>query len=70
MASYAGLELTLKNTITPKDNNTPEFLAMFPRGKVPAFKGADGLLLTESTAIARYGKCSAFIRTLLAVCGI
>lgn len=37
-----------------KTNRTPEFLAKFPLGKVPAFEGADGTLLTESDAIAQY----------------
>jgi len=35
-------------------NKSPEFLAKFPVGKVPAFEGNDGLLLVESSAIARY----------------
>ncbi|PKX93608.1 glutathione S-transferase family protein [Aspergillus novofumigatus IBT 16806] len=36
------------------DNRTPEFLAKFPFGKVPAFEGADGTKLVESDAIAQY----------------
>ncbi|RHZ54227.1 glutathione S-transferase family protein [Aspergillus thermomutatus] len=36
------------------DNRTPEFLAKFPLGKVPAFEGADGTKLVESDAIAQY----------------
>lgn len=36
------------------DNKTPEFLAKFPYGKVPAFEGADGFTLTEGSAIAAY----------------
>lgn len=35
-------------------NTTDEFRAKFPFGKVPAFEGADGTLLTESDAIAQY----------------
>ncbi|KAL2157286.1 hypothetical protein VTH06DRAFT_6224 [Thermothelomyces fergusii] len=36
-------------------NKTPEFLAKFPLGKVPAFETADGsLYLTEAHAIARF----------------
>ncbi len=36
-------------------NRTPEWLAKFPLGKVPAFESADGTLhLTEGQAIARY----------------
>jgi elongation factor 1-gamma len=51
-----GLELELvpgyQHGVT---NRTPEFLAKFPLGKVPAFESADGsLLLTEGHAIARY----------------
>ena len=37
-----------------KTNTSPEFLAKFPLGKVPAFEGADGFCLTEGGAIARY----------------
>ncbi|KAL1620894.1 hypothetical protein SLS54_005824 [Diplodia seriata] len=37
-----------------KTNKTPEFLAKFPTGKVPAFEGADGLNLLESDAIMQY----------------
>lgn len=36
-------------------NKTPEFLAKFLPGKIPAFEGKDGLLLTETRAIIRYG---------------
>ncbi|KAK4157781.1 glutathione S-transferase [Chaetomidium leptoderma] len=36
-------------------NRTPEFLAKFPLGKVPAFESGDGsFVLTEGQAIARY----------------
>ena len=35
-------------------NKKPEFLNKFPLGKVPAFEGSDGVLLTESNAIAYY----------------
>lgn len=36
-------------------NKSPEFLAKFPLGKVPAFETADGsLYLTEAQAIARF----------------
>lgn len=33
---------------------TPEFLAKWPLGKVPAFEGADGYCLAEGAAIAQY----------------
>ncbi|KAF4171958.1 hypothetical protein CNMCM8927_006346 [Aspergillus lentulus] len=36
------------------DNRTPEFLAKFPFGKLPAFEGTDGTKLVESDAIAHY----------------
>ena len=37
------------------DNNTPEFLAKFMYGRVPAFESADGsFTLSEGQAIARY----------------
>ena len=35
-------------------NKTPDFLKKFPLGKVPAFEGSDGTILTESNAIAYY----------------
>src|SRR5258706_6630980 len=35
-------------------NKTPEFLAKFASGKVPAFEANDGFTLFEGTAIARY----------------
>lgn len=36
-------------------NKTPEFLAKFPLGKIPAFESGDGsFALTEGQAIARY----------------
>ncbi|KAJ2774183.1 Elongation factor 1-gamma, partial [Coemansia nantahalensis] len=36
------------------DNQTPEYLAKNPSGKVPAFVGADGYTLYDSSAIAMY----------------
>jgi len=35
-------------------NKSPDYLAKFPLGKIPAFEAPDGLLLTESNAIANY----------------
>jgi len=35
-------------------NKSPEFLAKFPLGKVPALETADGFTLTESQAICRF----------------
>lgn len=40
--------------VMAKTNRTPEFLAKFPFGKVPAFEGADGTTLFESDAITQY----------------
>lgn len=37
-------------------NRTPEFIAKFASGKVPAFEDKDGFCLFEGNAIARYGK--------------
>lgn len=54
VASIAGLNLTLSPIVLRETNRTPEYLAKFPHGKVPAFEGPDGFLLTESTAIAKY----------------
>ncbi|KAJ1933408.1 hypothetical protein EC988_009129, partial [Linderina pennispora] len=55
VASFLGLDLAT----TPEfqmgvDNKTPEYLAKYPAGKVPAFEGADGFRLTDSSAIAYY----------------
>lgn len=41
-----------------EDNKKPEFLSKFPHGKIPAFEGKDGFLLSESYAIGRYGESS------------
>lgn len=55
VAAIAGLTLD-----EPSDyvhfttNKTPEFLAKFASGKVPAFEAKDGFTLFEGTAIARY----------------
>jgi hypothetical protein len=54
-AAIAGLHLQLKETKVDPDTKTPEYLSKFPTGKIPAFEGSDGLLLVESSAIARYG---------------
>ncbi|KAI1198114.1 glutathione S-transferase [Nemania serpens] len=49
-----GLEIEIPPFTISETNRTPEFLAKFPLGKIPAFEGADGFLLTESIAIATY----------------
>jgi len=37
-----------------KDNKLPEYLAMFPHRKMPAFKSTSGFALVEGAAIAHY----------------
>ncbi|KAL4891575.1 glutathione S-transferase [Aspergillus ambiguus] len=53
-ANLNGLELEIPEFKMMETNKTPEFLAKFPLGKVPAFEGADGTLLVESDAITQY----------------
>merc|ERR1712180_173324 len=54
-AKYSGAQVTLaKDFVFGETNKSPEFLKKFPLGKVTAFEGSDGLLLTESNAIAYY----------------
>jgi len=54
-AKYSGAQLTVaKDFVFGETNKTPEFLTKFPLGKVPAFEGSDGVILTESNAIAYY----------------
>merc|ERR1711872_87274 len=54
-AKYSGAEVTVaKDFVFGESNKKPEFLKKFPLGKVPAFEGSDGVLLTESNAIAYY----------------
>ncbi|EIW84054.1 glutathione S-transferase C-terminal-like protein [Coniophora puteana RWD-64-598 SS2] len=54
VAAFTGQSLITPPVIYGETNKTPEYLALFPFGKVPAFKGADGFLLTEGATIARY----------------
>jgi len=54
-AKYSGAQVTVaKDFVFGETNKTPAFLKKFPLGKVPAFEGSDGVLLTESNAIAYY----------------
>merc|ERR1711892_1480641 len=54
-AKYSGAQLTVaKDFVFGETNKTPDFLKKFPLGKVPAFEGSDGVILTESNAIAYY----------------
>jgi len=54
-AKYSGADLTVaKDFVFGETNKSADFLKKFPLGKVPAFEGKDGTLLTESNAIAYY----------------
>merc|ERR1712137_1085033 len=54
-AKYSGAKLTVaKDFVFGETNKSAEFTKKFPLGKVPAFEGSDGTLLTESNAIAYY----------------
>merc|ERR1712042_186010 len=54
-AKYSGAKLTVsKDFKFGETNKSAAFLKKFPLGKVPAFEGTDGTLLTESNAIAYY----------------
>ncbi|EIW83478.1 glutathione S-transferase C-terminal-like protein [Coniophora puteana RWD-64-598 SS2] len=54
VASITGIELDFPEITFGETNKSPEFLAKFPLGKIPAFEGADGLKLTEGIVIAQY----------------
>ena len=55
VAAVAGLTLDEPSGyVHYTTNKTPEFLAKFASGKVPAFEAKDGFTLFEGTAIARY----------------
>ncbi|KAJ1676459.1 hypothetical protein EV182_008157, partial [Spiromyces aspiralis] len=54
-AKYVGVDIeTTPNFQISTDTRTPEFLAKFPIGKVPAFETPEGFAVTDSTAIAYY----------------
>merc|ERR1712025_677530 len=51
-AKYSGAQVAVaKDFVFGETNKSAEFLKKFPLGKVPAFEGSDGLILTESNAI-------------------
>jgi len=52
--AYSGLKIDRPEYTHFKDNKSPEYLAMFPHGKMPAFKSTSGFTLVEGAAIARY----------------
>ena len=54
-AAEKGLELPTETiSIIAREQKSPEFLAINPRGQTPALKLDDGSVLTESVAICRY----------------
>jgi glutathione S-transferase len=54
-ADYLGLDYTwVPVDITKGETRTPEFLAAFPLGRIPAVGFPDGSRLAESNAIIRY----------------
>jgi elongation factor 1-gamma len=60
-AVLAGIKYNLPTGYTHfETNKTPEYLAKFPHGKIPAWEGADGFKLFEAAAIARYCECYIF----------
>lgn len=56
-ANYNNQQITMVPDFKMGETNkTPEFLAKFPLGRVPAFESTDGsFTLYESNAIAYYG---------------
>ena len=54
-AKVNGLQIDFEPTLPVVDSHKPEVTAKGPLGKVPVFEGSDGLILTESRAILRYG---------------
>merc|ERR1711872_570807 len=54
-AKYSGADVKVaQDFVFGETNKSADFLKKFPLGKVPAFEGSDGTLLTESNAIAYY----------------
>ncbi|KAF7966903.1 hypothetical protein HWV62_23923 [Athelia sp. TMB] len=54
-AVLGGLQVDLPESyVHRQDNQTPEFKAKFPHGKIPAWEGKDGFIMFESTPIAKY----------------
>lgn len=54
VAKYCGLQLEVVSIKMGVDNKAPDYLAKFPMGKVPGFVGADGYILSESSAVCYY----------------
>ena len=55
-AKYNGLTIEVPQFSMGIENKTPEYLAKFPMGKVPGFEDSNGNILSESGAMAYYGK--------------
>merc|ERR1712200_149364 len=54
-AKYSGADVKVaQDFVFGETNKSADFLKKFPLGKVPAFEGSDGTVLTESNAIAYY----------------
>ena len=53
-AKYAGVEFTTHQVNLPVENRSPEFMAKFPFGHVPALETPEGVYLYESNAIVYY----------------
>jgi elongation factor 1-gamma len=56
VAKYGGVELDMPEFTHMQDNKKTEYIAKFPGGKIPAFEGKDGFLLTETIAVTKYCK--------------
>ena len=55
VAALTNQELTYPESYTHfETNKTPEFMAKFPHGKIPALEAADGRFITEGVVIAQY----------------
>ncbi|KIJ64743.1 hypothetical protein HYDPIDRAFT_111336 [Hydnomerulius pinastri MD-312] len=59
-AAVAGVEVELLPFEFGTTNKSSEFLAVVPYGKIPAFKGNDGVTFIEGAPIARHGKARSF----------
>jgi hypothetical protein len=57
VAKYGGVELDLPEFKHFEDNKKADFRAKFPGGKIPAFEGKNGFLLTETIAVTKYSEC-------------
>lgn len=63
-AAFGKLQVDVPAFQMGTENKSPEFLKKFPVGKVPAFEGADGVLIFESDAISYYSKLKPFLHMM------